>query len=425
MVLHGVFYVLCLLAACHPQVSLPALDLQPNGAARTLVLPLLKCASPGASIEISLQWLKSTKPPARPVQATTQQQPSQQAGSPSPSSPLPPTGRSIQQGQQLGRMQQAAAAGAPVGQCVGQEPSCGVSTGSEARQPQCRTQTSSISSIGSFGADEGSHHDKSSSAPRDSLSLSGNLAGLQRGASPPLPPPSPGGAAAAGGTVAASARSTSSHLPDTAGRGGTGVTWAAAGRSSKVSRCSSRAAGDVDSDGDLSFPQLLPAARQGQGTGPRPGAPRSAAAAASVTEPGAARGSGLLSGGPSRRSWAGWLWGSSGGGLDDADEAYANGHAGSAGSVIKAQSEGGAALGTGSSRPTSPWGRPAASVAGAAGALSGATGPGAAGGGSDGGGTGGNALALLTHVVRMQKELEQQRQQLQATQQQLAHTDNR
>lgn len=41
------------------------------------------------------------------------------------------------------------------------------------------------------------------------------------------------------------------------------------------------------------------------------------------------------------------------------------------------------------------------------------------------GGAGSTPLSLLSHVVHMQKELEQQRAQLEAMQQQLEHTSNR
>lgn len=48
-------------------MSLCALQLQPNGSARTLTLPLHKAGSSRATVQLSVQWLKSTK-----------QQPSQQ-----------------------------------------------------------------------------------------------------------------------------------------------------------------------------------------------------------------------------------------------------------------------------------------------------------------------------------------------------------
>jgi len=50
------------------QVSLDSLKLQPNGAAKTLVLALQKAHSSKAMLNLNLQWLKSTK------QAPTQQQ---------------------------------------------------------------------------------------------------------------------------------------------------------------------------------------------------------------------------------------------------------------------------------------------------------------------------------------------------------------
>lgn len=44
------------------QVSLRTLQLQPNGPARSLVLPLHKAQNSRASVQLTLQWLKSTKP---------------------------------------------------------------------------------------------------------------------------------------------------------------------------------------------------------------------------------------------------------------------------------------------------------------------------------------------------------------------------
>lgn len=51
------------------QVSLCPLQLQPNGSARTLVLPLHKASNNRAAVQLSAQWLKSTKQQsARPQQ---------------------------------------------------------------------------------------------------------------------------------------------------------------------------------------------------------------------------------------------------------------------------------------------------------------------------------------------------------------------
>jgi hypothetical protein len=53
--------VCCVLSGGLLQVSLCPLQLQPNGPARTLVLPLHKASSGRATVQLSVQWLKSTK----------------------------------------------------------------------------------------------------------------------------------------------------------------------------------------------------------------------------------------------------------------------------------------------------------------------------------------------------------------------------
>jgi hypothetical protein len=70
------------------QVSLSPLQLQPNGPARVLVLPLHKASSSRANVQVLLQWLKSTKQqPLHPSQQ--QQQQRTQRGQQAVLAPLP------------------------------------------------------------------------------------------------------------------------------------------------------------------------------------------------------------------------------------------------------------------------------------------------------------------------------------------------
>lgn len=66
--------VVCCLSC---QVALNSLQLVPNGAARTVLLPLKGASSKQAAVQVSVAWLKSTRP-------QQQQQPPRSMGQPAP-----------------------------------------------------------------------------------------------------------------------------------------------------------------------------------------------------------------------------------------------------------------------------------------------------------------------------------------------------
>lgn len=75
------------------QVTLCPLQLQPNGPARTLVLPLQKASNSRAAVQLHVQWLKSTKrPPAQDAAGAPRrmQQGQRVVGAPSSSLTQPP-----------------------------------------------------------------------------------------------------------------------------------------------------------------------------------------------------------------------------------------------------------------------------------------------------------------------------------------------
>ena len=99
----------------HLQVSLCPLGLQPNSAARTLAVPLQKAQTSKASLQLSVQWLKSTKPPLRPHQQQARKALAQRAPvlqQPDPRQE-PAAGMEAWQGQQSPRPAAAADPGSP------------------------------------------------------------------------------------------------------------------------------------------------------------------------------------------------------------------------------------------------------------------------------------------------------------------------